>query len=311
MNHAESTPAPFVTPKVLTINFDPAIRSQGGRRLQKVLGWNDPRRLTEGYVADLAECSAGYVRYRIVDWQDVDAFPVKKDGFRYTDDSYVRCWTGGGGWHQPDAVDYVAIFRDFDVPQRVERDEIDEVWLWGFPYAGFWESTMAGRGAYFCNSPPVEGVRTSRIFVTMGFNYERGVGEMLESFGHRVESILRHVFGSWEPRETHAWNRFTLHDSVAPGRAGCGNVHFAPNSERDYDWGNRRVVWSTCADWLFYPHLTGQRRQVNCREWGNGDTRAHHRWWLQHLPHAEGRSDGKLNNWWAYVTDFYRFHESR
>jgi hypothetical protein len=311
MNHAESTPAPFVTPKALIINFDPAIRSKGGRRLQKVLGWNDPRRLTEGYVADLAECSAGYVRYRIVDWQDVDAFPVKKDGFRYTDDSYVRCWTGGGGWHQPDAVDYVAIFRDFDVPQRIERDEIDEVWLWGFPYAGFWESTMAGRGAYFCNSPPVEGVRTSRIFVTMGFNYERGVGEMLESFGHRVESILRHVFGSWEPRETHAWNRFTLHDSVAPGRAGCGNVHFAPNSERDYDWGNRRVVWSTCDDWLFYPHLTGQRRQVNCQEWGNGDTRAHHRWWLQHLPHAEGRSDGKLNNWWAYATDFYRFHESR
>jgi hypothetical protein len=311
MNHAESTPAPFVTPKVLIINFDPAIRSKGGRRLQKVLGWNDPRRLTEGYVADLAECSAGYVRYRIVDWQDVDAFPVKKDGFRYTDDSYVRCWTGGGGWHQPDAVDYVAIFRDFDVPQRIERDEIDEVWLWGFPYAGFWESTMAGRGAYFCNSPPVEGVRTSRIFVTMGFNYERGDGEMLESFGHRVESILRHVFGSWEPRETHAWNRFTLHDSVAPGRAGCGNVHFAPNSERDYDWGNRRVVWSTCDDWLFYPHLTGQRRQVNCREWGNGDTRAHHRWWLQHLPHAEGRSDGKLNNWWAYVTDFNRFLESR
>jgi hypothetical protein len=214
-------------------------------------------------------------------------------------------------WHQPDAVDYRAIIQDFHIAERVEQGEIDEVWLWGFPYAGFWESTMVGKGAYHCNSPPVEGVQTSRIFVIMGFNYERGVGEMLESFGHRVESILRHVYGSWEPKGTHAWNRFTLYDRIAPGGAGCGNVHFAPNSERDYDWGNRRVVWSTCDDWLDYPHLTGQRRRVSCDEWGRGDIRAHHRWWLRHLPRAPGRTEGKLNNWWAYVTDFNRFSESR
>ncbi len=301
----------LVMPNVLVINFDPLIESEGGRGLHEVLRWNDPRALTETFIADLAACSGGYSRYQVADWQDVDAFPVKKDGFRYSGSSFVRNWRRRDGWHQPDAVDYRAIFREFDVPGRIDRGEIDEVWLWGFPYAGFWESTMAGRGAYFCNSPPVEAIHTERLFVTMGFNYERGVGEMLESFGHRVESILRHVFGSWEPRETHAWNRFTLYDKVAPGRAGCGNVHFAPNSERDYDWGNRRIVWSTCDDWLNYPHLTGQRRQVNCQEWGNGDIRAHHLWWLRHLPRAEGRSEGKLNNWWAYAIDFNRFPESR
>ena len=33
-----------------------------------------------------------------------------------------------------------------------------------------------------------------RMLVTvMGFNYERGVGETPEAFGHRVESIMRHV----------------------------------------------------------------------------------------------------------------------
>ena len=94
-----------------------------------------------------------------------------------------------------------------------------------------------------------------------------------------------------------------LYHEAAPGEAGCGNVHFAPNSERDYDWGNRRVVWSTCDDWLNYPDLTGQRRPVNCEEWGGGDIRAHHRWWLRHLPRAPGRTEGKLNNWWAYVVD--------
>jgi hypothetical protein len=304
-------PAPFVTPQVLVLNFDPVIHHRSGRRLHEVCRWNDPRTLVDGYIADLLECSDGYVRYRVVEWRDVDVFPVKKDGFRYTGQSYLHCREGEQAWHQPDAVDYHAIFREFEVAPRVESGEIDEVWLWGFPYAGFWESTMAGRGAYFCNSQPVEGIQTSRIFVTMGFNYERGVGEMLENFGHRVESIMRHVYGSWEHEETHAWNRFTLYDKVAPGRAGCGWMHYAPNSDRDYDWGNRRVVWSTCDDWLKYPQLTGERRRVNSGKWGGGDIRAHHRWWFQHLPRVEGRTDGKLNNWWAYAVDFNRFAESR
>jgi hypothetical protein len=303
-------PLASLSPRVLVLNFDPVFPTKGGKRLHEVQGWNDPHPLVEGYIADLEACSGGYVRYRVVEWQDVDAYPVKQDGFRYTNASYLRCQAGKEEWHQPDAVDYHAILGEFDVAQRVEEGQIDEVWLWGFPYAGFWESTMAGQGAYFCNSPPVEGGDVSRIFVTMGFNYQRGVGEMLENFGHRVESIMRHVYGSWEHKETHAWNRFTLYDQVAPGRAGCGWMHYAPNSERDYDWGNQRVVWSTCDDWLDYPNLTGKRRKVDHREWGGGDIRAHHRWWFEHLPKASGRTDGKLNNWWAYAVDFNRFAES-
>src|SRR5690606_14533568 len=97
--------------------------------------------------------------------------------------------------------------------------------------------------------------------------YERGVGGMLENFGHRAESILTRVFGSWEPKETHAWNRFTLVDRDAPGRAGVGSIHFAPNSRTDYDWGNPTPVWSSCDDWLHYPHLSGARRLVDCWEW--------------------------------------------
>jgi hypothetical protein len=304
-------PVPSVALKALVINFAPVFPSRAGKRLHEVLAWNDPHALTEGYIADLEACSRGYVRYEVVGWQDVDAYPVKKDGFRYTNESYLACQEGEEAWHQPDAVDYQVIFQEFGIPARVEQGEIDEVWLWGFPYAGFWESTMAGRSAYFCNSPPVEGIETSRIFVTMGFNYQRGVGEMLENFGHRVESIMRYVYGSWEPEETHAWNRFTLYDKVAPGRSGCGWMHYAPSSDRDYDWGNPRTVWSTCHDWLNYPNLTGERRQVDREEWGGGEIRAHHRWWLRHLPHVEGRTGGKLNNWWAYAVDFNRFPESR
>jgi hypothetical protein len=300
-----------IAPKVLVVNFDPVIEAEGGRRLREVCGWNDPAKLTQGYIDDVRECSGGFVRYRVVETITADEFPLKKDGFRYTDEDFLRAWRSKGGWHEPDAVDYAALIRQFRMAERVERGEIDEVWVWSMPYSGFWESTMVGKGAYFCNSDPVPGIDTSRIFVIMGFNYERGVGEMLEDLGHRTESIMTHVYRSWQPKPTHAWNRFTLYDMLAPGQAACGNVHFAPNSQSDYDWGNKTPVRSTCDDWLTYPRLTGKSRVVTSADWGSGDIRAHHKWWLDHLPRVPGRTEGKLNNWWAYVCDFNRYLESR
>lgn len=292
-----------VIKKVLVINFDPIIKSRGNERLHKVANWNDPRKLTREYIKDLEECSWGYLHYKVVQWIDVDEFPPKVDGYRYSEEEYLACLEGKGKWHEPDGVDYRYIIEKFNIVERVNKGEIDEVWLWGAPYMGYWESLMVGKGAYFCNSPPLDDVPT-KPFIIMGFNYERGVGEMLEDFGHRVESIMTHIYGSWEAKGTHAWNRFTLYDKVAPGKAGCGNVHYAPNSEKDYDWGNKRFVLSTCDDWLNYPKLSGKKRWVNCSEWGNGDIRLHHKWWLKHLPHRDGKApDGKLANWWIYIVN--------
>jgi len=306
------TREPPISPRVLLLIYDPLIESEGQKRLHQVNGWNDPEALTRTYIEDLRECSGGFVRYRIVERLLLDAYPVKKDGFRYTDESFLACLREGKAWHQPDAIDYHALIREFGLARRINRREIDEVWIHAMPYAGLWESTMAGTGAYECNSPPLAGVDARRIFVLMGFNYERGVGEMLEDHGHRTESILRRVYGSWEPRETHAWNRFTLYEKVAPGRAACGNVHFAPNSTGDYDWGNPTPVMSSADDWLDYPNLTGKKRLMACADWGGGDIRLHHKWWLTRLPKAPGRGpDGRLANWWKYVCDFNRYPESR
>lgn len=301
-----------ISPRVLLLTFNPRIEAEGGRRLAEVCGWRDPETLTREFIADLRECSGGFVQYRLVENLVADSFPLKKDGFRYTDESYLQCFRTRRGWHQPDAIDYPELIRAFELTRRVERREIDEVWIWGMPYAGLYESTMAGRAAYFCNSPPLLEVDSQRPFILMGFNYERGVGGMLENLGHRAESIMRRVYGSWEPEETHAWNRFTLYDRVSPGRAACGNLHFAPNSARDYDWGNKRAVLSSADDWLNYPQLTGKKRLMTCADWGSGDIRQHHRWWFTRLPKASGRGpDGKQANWWKYVVDFTRYPESR
>ena len=140
----------------------------------------------------------------------------------------------------------------------------------------------------------------SRRFVIMGFNYERGVGEMLEDLGHRAESILSYRFAGAQG-DANLWERFTRYDQQAPGQAECGTVHYAPNSVRDYDWGNPRPVLSRCDAWYNYPELTGAPRRVNWAEWGGGDIRLHHLWWLSHFPHWAGSLDGRLNNWWEYV----------
>jgi hypothetical protein len=298
---APYTGAP-VRPRVLMIVHNPPVASEGGRRLTEIFGWNDPERLARQYAADLAECSYGYLQYQIVERIDADFFPLKLDGFRYTGESYVSSWRARR-MHEPDRIDYEAQIRAFDLIGRYERGEFDEVWFLTFPYAGDYESTMVGRGAFWCNSPPVPNTgHCSRRFVMMGFNYERGVDCMIENFGHRAESIMSYVFRGHAGAQN-LWERFIQYDKIAPGQSQCGNVHFAPNSERDYDWGNRRSVRSFCDDWYSFPELPGNARVVTCAEWGNGDMRAHHLWWLKHLPHVAGEAYSVANNWWQYVVD--------
>ncbi len=290
-------------PRVLLITYNPTTRSEAGKTLTQVLGWHDVEELTRGFIADLRECSGGFLQYEIVQRIEADAWPVKLDGFRYDEANFLQCWRDGTGWHDPDAVDYEAILADFDLLARIESGQIDEVWLFAFPFAGFYESIMVGPGAFWCNAPPLprtEGI--SRRFVIMGFNYERGVGPMLESYGHRVESLLRHTWRHSHNRRN-LWERFILYDKKAPGKAGCGWMHYAPNSLSDYDWGNPAKVLSTCDDWLYFPNLQGIAHEVDCSEWGNGDMRAHHKWWFKHLPNAPGYTQGIANNWWLCAGD--------
>src|SRR5512145_472684 len=116
-------PAEYLEPKVLVINFAPRFPDRRGQTLCEVCGWNDPQELAHLYIADIEECSGGYVHYVIVDGIDVDAYPVKKDGFRYTNAEYTACRAGKKPWHEPDNADYHAIFREFDVARRVTSGE--------------------------------------------------------------------------------------------------------------------------------------------------------------------------------------------
>lgn len=287
--------------RVSMIVHNPVVKQAGEQTLTQYLRWNDPDQLAQQYIADLRACSGGLAYYDIVERIVVNDYPVKADGFRYDEHSFLSAWQRRSGFHSPDNVNYLELLEDFDIFEKVENRIIDEVWLFAFPYAGYYESTMAGPGAFWCNSPPLADTdHCSRRFVVMGFNYERDVGCMLENFGHRVESIMSQVYRRHHG-ERNLWQRFTRFDRDAPGQAECGNVHFAPNSLKDYDWGNRRTVLSRADTWYNFPDLSGSPRPMNCTEWGNGDMRQHHLWWLEHLPRVRGETDGIRNNWWHYV----------
>ena len=312
-------PVHSVTSRVLLAIYNPVMDPVSGVKLSQLMQWQSPDDLAHAYIQDILETSGGMARYQIVQRVELNEFPVKNDGYRYDPQTYLDALRGVQPPHHPEGADYQAILIQLNVLPRIAMREIDEVWLFAFPQAGFFESSMGGTGAFWCNSGPMTWTSNcTRRFIVMGFSYERGVGEMLESFGHRSESLVSKVFNcqdfvAWAYTRDRApatvgpnlnlFQQFLSFDQIAPGKAGVGTIHYAPNSDQDYDWNNLRKVPSNCYDWVNFPKFQNDFRQVSTEEWGNGDIRAHHKWWLKHLPKVAGRTSGVANNWWQYMLD--------
>ncbi|MFZ5950012.1 MAG: hypothetical protein ACOYXC_04880 [Candidatus Rifleibacteriota bacterium] len=302
---AENKDSWTIRPGVLVIAVLPLADDSMSQALNEKYGWNDPLLLAKDFIADIKTITHGQVqpeiRQVILDpnWPEFcNDMPVYDHSTFKQDWEIDRKFAG--------KFDYVAFLKKHQVRKWVENKNIDEVWIFGFPGMGCYETCMAGEGAIWCNGPVIEGFQCSRSFVVYGFNYERDVDCMLENLGHRAESMLAHIYRNDGPENP--WARFSRYEKNHPGEAGCGNVHFAPNSERDYDWGNPRKVYSTCDDWARnFPALTGEKKLVSAEEWGSGDMRLHHIWWMSRFPHHAGEFEGKLANWWKYIFDWNNY----
>lgn len=317
--------------KVIAIHFNPWIapefHSPGDeeakpKTIRELGGWNDPLALAAGYMQDVCDASGGYIQYEIVEWIVAREFQKKNDGFTYTPEQYYKCLTKKEEWHQPDGVDYLASIERFGIVPRIESGQLDEVWWFGAPYYGYWESTMAGKGAFYINGGPIEydKLPSKRPFVIMGFNYERGVAEMLHDLCHRTESTMSRIYGGWKSDElTSTWARFAANAHQSNGVAAAGTCHYPPNGVKDYDYANKREVLSTADDWLNFPRLTGKKTPLTCEAWlkpyldrdGNPNYhRNYMRWWFTRLPKAPGvYEDGRRNNWWKYIFDYQVYDE--
>ncbi|MFT4628187.1 MAG: hypothetical protein ACI8PZ_006882 [Myxococcota bacterium] len=298
--------------RVLVLNFDPIVPSSGGQRLHEFFGWNDPHTLAQQYISELSSATGGLVQQTIVRWMELDEIPLKADGYQYTIDEYVANWQSGGGWHMPDTMKYGQELASHGARTLIDDDLIDEVWLFGAPYFGFWEAAMMGPGAFFINGGVYGSFPSSRPFAVMGFNYERGVAEMMHSLGHRVENSIARVFGGWQiPNPQTDWDLFAANAGQSSGLPGVGNIHYPANGQSDYDYGNSTPVLSSALDWSNYPNLTGATTMVSSADWATSANShlGYMRFWYELLPHAAGRhpAHGRSNDWYAYVYDWLQY----
>jgi hypothetical protein len=296
-------PVRITISRVLLVIYNPVMDAVTGKTLIQTMNWNNPDDLANGFIQDILETSGGLARFEIVQRIELNEFPALTDGYRYDPQTFLAVMNKTQPAHLPEDANYQAILTGLNVLPRITSRDIDEVWLMGFPQAGFYESSMCGTGAFWCNSEPQAWSSScSRRFVVMGFSSERGVGEMLHSFGHRTESLLTQTFAKTQG-SANLYAQFALYDKVAPAKAQVGSIHFPPNAETDYDYNNPRQVPSNCYDWYNFPVFKNDVRLVNSDEWGNGDLRILHKWWLKHLPKVAGRTSGVVNNWWQYTMD--------
>lgn len=166
-----------------------------------------------------------------------------------------------------------------DVCDLINSNQIDEVWFMGFGNAGFWEANMTGTGAFWTNGPIVTGTGCNRPTHIMGFNYELPSDFALHSFGHRIEGTMRNFL----PND---FAQFTLYGQN--GNSSCGNVHFPPNGNVDYDYNDTAFTNSDCMNWNV--NHTGARSSINCTTWGCNQL-GYMTWWMQHIP----------TDWWKYI----------
>ncbi|MFZ5425133.1 MAG: hypothetical protein ACOZAO_05030 [Patescibacteria group bacterium] len=292
--------------KVYLLIYNPKINDQ---YTNEYFGWNDPEEITNEVIAFFKNVSEGYLNYEIVQKKVVEEFPAKEDGFVYTFENYIECVNSNGEkCHDPDIADYVKILDANNICEMLNNDEIDELWLWGGPWFGYWESNLAGRYSFWYNSNPTHFNTCKTPLPIMGFNYERTKNEAIHNFGHRAESTLKRVFQSWDAENTHGWNRFALLSRNNNGQGGCGNTHITVNGTEDYIYTNKDNVMSNCEEFKDYPNIENTYKMVNCNDWGCDEFEYYTYWW-NNIPRNTGINKDAftgqevLNNWWKYIFD--------
>lgn len=310
----ESPKAEKLTIKVALVLQNPVIDSTNMRKIHQVRGWADPNDLVNQLLMEFSQMSDGVVDFQIVETHDDEGIFSRLSGDFMTLDTLTYYYSSSKWFTELKQLaevdgqvrfDYNAMIDFYDLDTKRNEGLIDEIWVYAHPFAGMYESQLLGPGAFWWNSPPLSHPGLDHLLSVMGWNYERGAPEALESFGHRAESALRQAYGRWDVLndDPNNWEIYTRIDIDRIGQAHVGNIHFPPNGEADYDRWNTRSVITFAENWKRYPNLLNQKSAVNCEAWDCSYI-GHMRWFYEHLPRYTGITDGILNNWWHYVVDY-------
>jgi PKD repeat protein len=159
---AGSRPEYTARPRVLMVNYNPYLEAFS-KTLSEHMLWASTQTMIKTYRNHFLTASGGHVDYEIVDVIERDEWPIHLDGFRHSDQSWIDSWNSGkAGAHVVDGRvidgDLYAILRDNRIVERIQAEEIDEVWLAGAPGFGHPESFMIGKGAFRINGPALTDV---------------------------------------------------------------------------------------------------------------------------------------------------------
>jgi len=292
--------------KVHLVIIDPT--QSNGKKLSQNKNWNDSKTLANQVIEFWKTVSRGFVNYKITKETNIDRFYPKIDGFTFTEQTYNNCLINSSTCHIPDEVNWDLLDSELQICNGYNNEEYDEIWLFGAPWFGFYESRLIGPNAFSCNSPPLIRPACKGLVAFVGFTYERGLNEGIENFFHRFEATMSQVYGSWqENRTSHNWDKFGLVKAQSPNYqySGCGSAHYTPNSTRSYEYDNPTIVNSFCDDFYSYPNLPNSPllKPISCAIWGCTQI-GYDDWYFKHLPQKPGNGlDGKLNNWFYYLAN--------
>jgi len=253
-----------ITRKVLVINFRPEA-VPAPRANPKA--WEQADDLILQYIEEMKKASGGQLVYQVVKKLDLKKYPILLGERQYDDETWQQAHLDDGKAYRDQAHNYVLanyprLIEEYTLVSAIQGRQADEVWMFGGPYFGFYESCMIGRGAFWCNGPAVE--RDCARFVIMGFNYERTVREMVHDYGHRAESILAKHFGS----EAFLRKLYDLQPTPSPKNAfeqfllEHGTVHRETPSSPEYHQNEFAWLAAMQPDW--WP-LTIDPNQVQTR----------------------------------------------
>jgi hypothetical protein len=238
------------------------------------------------------------------------------------------------------AATYKSIYDRYDICGRVQRNELDELWVWTgdgdrITKPDMWEWTASGPGISADLGMDLVAPNCGRVFTTMNFSYKRpDVG--LHNFGHRAEGFLGRFVPCDFMTHTWPWNANFYYAARCPNaayyyrdsdafvaRAGaannntaaCGDVHFPPNitnSSPGYDYASSATVNTICRGWS--QNNASVAEPITCDAWAcNGAD--YLVWWMQNFPGPNNNNkkrDGRNNNnkkrdgsahtnWWPYL----------
>jgi hypothetical protein len=316
-----------VTKKVMLVVYDPVMSN--GQKLHQYMSWYDPYALVPQINSAINTSSSGYVNYQVAQTYERNEWPAMQDGFRYNQSTYLQCYNSPNkdlDCHKTSEFDYLRMFNDLGICAQLQSGAIDEVYIYGAPWFAFDEFAWKIPNDVMPYYTPTNGwlydlrkkniPNCGRSVFVMGFSYERGLAEALESYGHRIESALSVTVGRgfWDGCRGNAtlgpsdWDHFSCIDkdktSAGVNVAGCGSAHFPPNGRWDYDDANTTPVTHACPSWDSYPFTTKTLVSQACASWGCG-RESFLRWWMAGIPVIDGlNTKGNLNNWWRYIVDY-------